>query len=262
LLIQKHGVLLFQKDQQMDTENITGHNHEGLENPLLKIARVVNKRFPTKSELLRGEEPTTVDHFEENRRRYEELQKLGNEMNKDHPGDFDGDNVERQLHALQEATPPTEERITIRKTLQYLNLKNEEDAVNHPSHYTAYHGLEIIDLTEQMNFNKGNAVKYICRAGLKDPDKEIEDLEKASWYLRREIARIQSTKAKEEPKETIAYRCPTCGAELDVTTLSTDFTKMVYCCPKNHGWMRPKSDGGYGVWMPHSTLPYDVPKTK
>ncbi|MCW2763851.1 MAG: hypothetical protein JWR85_4052 [Marmoricola sp.] len=66
-----------------------------------------------------------------------------------------------------------------------------EDVVNHPSHYTAYQGLEIIDLTEQMNFNRGNAVKYICRAGLKDPATEVQDLEKAAWYVSREIARIQ-----------------------------------------------------------------------
>jgi hypothetical protein len=65
------------------------------------------------------------------------------------------------------------------------------DAVNHPSHYTAYKGLEVIDLTEQMNFNRGNAVKYVCRAGLKDPDTEVEDLEKAVWYLRREITRVK-----------------------------------------------------------------------
>ena len=68
-----------------------------------------------------------------------------------------------------------------------------DDAVNHPSHYTQYHGLEIIDLTEQMNFNKGNAVKYIARAGFKGgPEKEIEDLEKAQWYISRELERIQN----------------------------------------------------------------------
>jgi hypothetical protein len=65
-----------------------------------------------------------------------------------------------------------------------------DDSVNHPSHYTAYNGLEVIDLTEQMNFNRGNAVKYICRAGLKgDNDTEIEDLQKAIWYLNRELER-------------------------------------------------------------------------
>jgi len=64
------------------------------------------------------------------------------------------------------------------------------DAVNHPSHYTAYAGIEVIQLTEQMNFCRGNAVKYIARAGLKDPDKEIQDLEKARWYIDREIERL------------------------------------------------------------------------
>lgn len=66
----------------------------------------------------------------------------------------------------------------------------EKDMVNHPPHYKAYKGFEVIDLTEQMNFNKGNAVKYICRAGLKDSEPEIQDLRKAIWYLEREIWRI------------------------------------------------------------------------
>lgn len=66
------------------------------------------------------------------------------------------------------------------------------DAVDHPAHYTAYAGIEVIQLTEQMNFCRGNAVKYIARAGLKDADKEIEDLEKARWYIEREIDRIRS----------------------------------------------------------------------
>jgi hypothetical protein len=72
-----------------------------------------------------------------------------------------------------------------------LDQPAESDPVNSPSHYTAYKGLEIIDLTEQMNFNRGNAVKYIARAGLKNPDHEIEDLEKAAWYINREIARLK-----------------------------------------------------------------------
>lgn len=63
--------------------------------------------------------------------------------------------------------------------------------VNHPSHYNQYQGLEIIDLVEQMNFNRGNAVKYIARAGFKGgPELEVEDLKKAAWYLTREIERL------------------------------------------------------------------------
>ena len=65
------------------------------------------------------------------------------------------------------------------------------DNVNHPSHYNSYKGLEIIDLVEQMNFNRGNAVKYIARAGFKAPEKELEDLAKARWYIDREIQRIR-----------------------------------------------------------------------
>lgn len=67
------------------------------------------------------------------------------------------------------------------------------DAVSHPRHYAEgySHGAEVIDITEALNFNRGNVVKYVCRAGKKDPDKEREDLEKAAWYLRRELARIK-----------------------------------------------------------------------
>jgi hypothetical protein len=68
----------------------------------------------------------------------------------------------------------------------------DADPVNSPAHYTAYKGLEVIDLTEQMNFNRGNAVKYICRAGLKDKAAEIQDLQKARWYIDREIGRLKA----------------------------------------------------------------------
>ncbi len=64
------------------------------------------------------------------------------------------------------------------------------DPVNHPKHYTGHpSGVECIQVTEHMNFCRGNAVKYIWRAG--DKGNEIEDLEKAVWYLQREIARLK-----------------------------------------------------------------------
>lgn len=65
------------------------------------------------------------------------------------------------------------------------------DVVNHPSHYTDGK-IEVIDFIEQknLNFHRGNAVKYIARAGKKDPAKEVEDLRKAVWYLNREITRL------------------------------------------------------------------------
>lgn len=67
------------------------------------------------------------------------------------------------------------------------------DNVNHPSHYT-YGKIEVIDAIEDwgLNFHRGNAVKYIARAGKKDKFKEIEDLEKAAWYINREIERLKN----------------------------------------------------------------------
>ena len=67
------------------------------------------------------------------------------------------------------------------------------DAVNRPAHYTAY-PVEVIEITEHLNFCRGNAVKYLCRAGLKSKDTEIEDLEKAKWYIQREIERVKGDK--------------------------------------------------------------------
>ena len=62
------------------------------------------------------------------------------------------------------------------------------DVVNHPSHYTAHpSGVECIQIVEHMNFNLGNAVKYIWRADLKND--AIEDLRKAAFYVQREIER-------------------------------------------------------------------------
>lgn len=76
------------------------------------------------------------------------------------------------------------------------------DRVEHPSHYTWLKklcGIEAIDITRNMNFNLGCALKYILRAGHKEEEgmsikeKQIEDLEKAVWYLTDEINRIKNT---------------------------------------------------------------------
>lgn len=75
--------------------------------------------------------------------------------------------------------------------------KNKNDQVNHPKYYTSDpSGIECIDVTRHRNFNVGNAIKYLWRAGLKiDADKssinkQIEDLEKAVWYIVDEIHRL------------------------------------------------------------------------
>lgn len=66
------------------------------------------------------------------------------------------------------------------------------DPVNHPPHYT-FGGIEVIDAIKAwaLGFCLGNAVKYIARAGRKDPAKKIEDLKKARWYIDREIADLE-----------------------------------------------------------------------
>lgn len=67
-----------------------------------------------------------------------------------------------------------------------------DNPVSHPSHYTDGK-IEVIDFIEDkgLNYHRGNAVKYISRAGKKDPAKEIEDLQKAAWYINRDIQRLQ-----------------------------------------------------------------------
>lgn len=73
-----------------------------------------------------------------------------------------------------------------------------QDVVNHPSHYTQG-GVEPIDLIEaqELNFNRGNVVKYVVRAGRKKSKgktllvKELEDLNKAKFYLQREIDKCE-----------------------------------------------------------------------
>ncbi len=66
--------------------------------------------------------------------------------------------------------------------------------VNHPEHYKQNpNGIEVIEVTRHLNFDRGNAVKCILRAGHKgDVNDEITDLEKAAWYINDEINRLKS----------------------------------------------------------------------
>lgn len=71
------------------------------------------------------------------------------------------------------------------------------DNVNHPSYYNMG-GIETIDAIQAWGFgegfNRGNAIKYIARAGRKDPETELEDLRKARWYINEEIQRLNMEK--------------------------------------------------------------------
>lgn len=82
----------------------------------------------------------------------------------------------------------------------YHRRADKSDPVNHPSHYCRG-GIEVLDAIEAwgLDYHRGNAIKYIARAGHKDPAKEAEDLRKAIFYLRRKIDLVRKrkkTKAK------------------------------------------------------------------
>ena len=68
-------------------------------------------------------------------------------------------------------------------------VPDQEDIYN-PSHYKQGTA-EVIDITEHLNFNRGNAIKYLARAGFKKSSTELEDLKKALWYVKREIQRVE-----------------------------------------------------------------------
>lgn len=76
----------------------------------------------------------------------------------------------------------------------------DHDPVNHPSHYRSHpSGVECITITEHMSFLRGNAMKYMWRAGEKGGrEQEIEDLKKARWYLNREIENLEKEWVKRE----------------------------------------------------------------
>jgi len=66
------------------------------------------------------------------------------------------------------------------------------DPVNNPNHYSDHpSGVECLTITRHMSFNIGNAIKYLWRHGKKDPEKTIEDLRKAIFYIEDEIKRLK-----------------------------------------------------------------------
>ena len=74
----------------------------------------------------------------------------------------------------------------------------ENKRVNHPDYYQDPSGVECIEIVRHRDFNIGNAIKYLWRAGLKheegieDTDKQVEDLNKAIFYINDEIKLIKS----------------------------------------------------------------------
>ena len=82
-------------------------------------------------------------------------------------------------------------------------VNSGNNPVNHPFHYNKGK-IEVWDfISDQgLNFDRGNAIKYICRAGTKDPDKEIQDLKKAIEYINHEIKMLKGETDNGTEKET------------------------------------------------------------
>ena len=82
----------------------------------------------------------------------------------------------------------------------------KENKVEHPSHYTWLKDkcdIEVIDITRHLDFDKGNAIKYILRYGYKEEQgytakqKEIEDIKKAIWYLNDKLKMLENGISKD-----------------------------------------------------------------
>lgn len=96
-----------------------------------------------------------------------------------------------QINSPQLPTHPTSD-FFIDEEPGKLNENKKNDTINHPAHYTTGN-IEVIDFIEdkKLNYLRGNVIKYISRAGIKDKSKELEDLKKAAWYLNREIQKLE-----------------------------------------------------------------------
>lgn len=96
----------------------------------------------------------------------------------------------------------------------YTQIPLKTSMVSHPAHYNSGK-IEVIEALEdwKLNFHRANAVKYIARAGKKDPSKEVEDLEKAVWYLRRDIELLKSSVNGAAPLRPNEMNARGCSAE-------------------------------------------------
>jgi len=98
---------------------------------------------------------------------------------------------EERKRILAEKTNKVAERLSE----TFVKLASSEN-VDHPQHYGGDTQYEVIKVLEawDLDFHLGNVVKYVARAGKKDKSKEIQDLEKALWYLKRKIELLKGEK--------------------------------------------------------------------
>ena len=101
-------------------------------------------------------------------------------------------------------------------TVPGITVVIKTDAVDHPAHYggadNPYEAIKVIEAWE-LDFSLGNAVKYIARAGKKDGVSDVEDLQKAAWYLNRELERRAAAKraVDEEAARRVDQQAPEAG---------------------------------------------------
>lgn len=88
----------------------------------------------------------------------------------------------------------------------HIQIEHDNDPVNHPSHYTDGK-IEVKEFIrdKKLNFFLGNVVKYVCRAGKKFKDKELEDLKKARWYLEDEICEQIKAEKNYDEKHSLKH---------------------------------------------------------
>lgn len=116
------------------------------------------------------------------------------------------DNLGEDIEDIRIKTEPIPSEVTSSADFSSEDFEpeSEEDVVNHPKHYRLANGVEAIDLMEMtstapefVGHLRNTALKYIIRAGYKDPSKYVQDLDKAKWY----ITKLQEFHTKCEDKE-------------------------------------------------------------
>ena len=103
------------------------------------------------------------------------------------------------VHSVPYYPLDDEEKVTVigkvnNDELDNGNLKETNDPIN-PNHYKSHpSGIECIEISSGFDFLLGNVIKYVWRAGLKDSDNYLQDLEKALWYLNKKVEYVKTKK--------------------------------------------------------------------
>ena len=142
--------------------------------------------------------------------------------------------LKEQVHVIDYYSEPIKDVIE--------DEKDHDDPVNHPSYYggkdNPYEVIKVIEAWK-LDFHLGTAVKYIPRAGIKDPDKEIEDLEKSVWYLQRKIDLLKAARLGLTLEEYIEYTLSSYAIEDLGDFHEEDFTYLSDAAAEDDADSRP-----------------------